>query len=501
LARAGAILTGLLCTLWGYLVGRVYGPSAIKQHRQTASPYVTQESPSNASSQAVGTALFQPARVLNLELSQPLPDLAGFDPASNNTYRRALVLVRLHTRPLGVVELDLTHPLNASEIAHQIWQALGSAIRSYLQAEALPMVDGLTAAGLAGGDRPACVAESAWLGAATPLVSVVIATHNRTASLALTLDSLLALDYPAYEIILVDNAPSNTTTADLIQQRYGHLPQVRYVREERPGLAIAHNRGLQEVTGQIVAFTDDDVIVDRHWLTALVGGFALADDVACVTGMIAPAELETPTQGWIEQFGFSKGFQRRIFDLDQYRPATPLYPYAAGTFGSGANMAFRSAVLRQLGGFDPALGAGSLALGGDDLAAFFQVIVHGYKLVYEPAALVQHWHRREYAGLRRQAYGYGVGLTAFLTKTLLERPSRLWTLVRSARQGVRMVRQLRSPKHMPDAQGYPQELTTLERRGMLYGPVAYLRSRWRIRQWQLTSAAVTYTPRPIQQRS
>jgi cellulose synthase/poly-beta-1,6-N-acetylglucosamine synthase-like glycosyltransferase len=85
---------------------------------------------------------------------------------------------------------------------------------------------------------------------------------------------------------------------------------VRYVREDRPGLAIAHNRGLQEVTASLVAFTDDDVQVDPGWLRELVLEFLADERVACVTGLILPMQLETPSQAWIEQFGgFGKGFE------------------------------------------------------------------------------------------------------------------------------------------------------------------------------------------------
>jgi hypothetical protein len=195
--------------------------------------------------------------------------------------------------------------------------------------------------------------------------------------------------------------------------------------------------------------------------------------------MILPAELETEPQAWIEQYsGFSKGFGRKIFNLGDRRPANPLFPYAAGTMGSGASMAFTRVALDRIGGFDPALGAGSKGVGGDDLAAFFDIVTHGYTLVYTPASLLYHWHRRDYAGLRRQAYGYGVGLFAFLTKTVLERPSRLLDFVVKLPHGLYYILSNKSPKNQNKEGNYPAELTWVERKGMLYGPLAYLQSRW-----------------------
>ena len=204
----------------------------------------------------------------------------------------------------------------------------------------------------------------------------------------------------------------------------------------------------------------------------------MAENVACVTGMIFPIELQTPAQVWIEQYGgFSKGCTRCVFNLAENRPNNPLYPYTIGACGSGANMAFRTSVLRALGNFDPALGAGSTARGGDDLAAFFGVITAGYTLVYEPAAIVHHRHHRNYDDLRQQMYGYGVGLTAYLTKSLVDKPGLFLDVAIRIPRGLVYALSPRSPKNMRKRVDYPRELTTLERKGMLYGPCAYVRSR------------------------
>jgi hypothetical protein len=209
-----------------------------------------------------------------------------------------------------------------------------------------------------------------------------------------------------------------------------------------------------------------------------------------VTGLIIPAELETRAQLVAERlWGFNKGFAERIFDRDTDR-GDALYPYTAGTFGSGANMAFDPAVLRLLGGFDPATGAGTVARGGDDLSMFFTVISAGYRLVYEPAAFVRHAHHPDDAALERQAYGYGVGLTAFLTKAILDQPGRIIELARLSGHGVARVLDPRGGSRggTPGAVSFdpPSSLTRAERRGMLYGPTAYLRSRRQARAYGRT---------------
>jgi len=426
---------------------------------------------------------FEPMRIIEIEIGQPLADISACDKNTGRYYRRALCLVRLHTQPLGQVELQLDgHGVSANEYAARIWQVLSEKINAHLRQDGLPEVTGLSAPGLSNSSIPACLEERACFVARAPFVSVIVPTHDRPEQVRRCVQSLLALHYPRYEIIVVDNAPSSPATAESIQQAYRAVPQVRYVREDRPGSSWARNRGMLAARGEILAFADDDVVIDRYWLLELVKAFSQADRVACVTGLVLPVELETPPQFWIEEYGgFSKGFTRRIFDMTENHPRTPLYPYTAGRFGTGANMAFTAAFLRSAGGFDPALGPGSPAQGGEDLTLFFQAVTRGYKLVYEAAALMYHPHRRDYPGLRKQIYGYGVGLAAYLTRCMLDTPRLFLDLVAKLPYGLFFILSARSPKNSKKSENYPQELTMLERKGMLYGPFAYVRGRWAVR--------------------
>jgi len=430
------------------------------------------------------TSNLQPIQVHEVELAGAIPPISGVNPQTGARYQRALSLVRLHSQPLGTVEVALGDDgLAADALAAHIWGALGAQINDHLRRDGLPEITALTADGLPPTGTPTCLELRAALQAGAPRVSVVVATHNRTESLVTTLNSLLDQDYPNFEIIVVDNAPSSDATADTVRQIASQHPHVRYAREDRPGLAVAHNRGLQDVTGEFVAFTDDDVIADRHWLAEIVRGFHVTDNVACVTGLIFPGELETPAQLLSEQYGgFAKGFAIQIFDRDEHRLDNPLYPYAVGPVGSGANMAFRTSALLDMNGFDPSLGAGSLGVGGDDLAAFHQVITRGYRLVFQPAAIVRHWDPREYASLQKRAYGYGVGLTAYLTKCLVDKPWLIFDIAIRVPYGLVYLLAPQSHKNRKKQQDYPRELNLMERKGMLYGPVAYLRSRWHARK-------------------
>ncbi|MFE9675828.1 glycosyltransferase [Streptomyces sp. NPDC006259] len=332
-------------------------------------------------------------------------------------------------------------------------------------------------------------------GVAAPFTSVVVATRERADRLAQALDSMLAQDHPDFEIVVVDNAPVTDATRALVAHDYAE--RVRYVTEPVPGLALAHNTGLAAARGQVVAFTDDDVVADARWLTELTAPFAADPDLGCATGLILPARLRTPAQVLLESHGgFAKGFTPRTYDPADPPDDEPLFPFTAGRFGSGANMAFRTDVLRAVGGFDPATGAGTLARGGDDLYGFVRVLAQGHRLHYTPQALVWHHHRETWQDLETQAYGYGAGLTAYLTAILLDRPALLPAFLARLPRGLAHARSLtavrdadaepQGPQGAPgghDDRGHPwpRRLSRLQRKGMAYGPVGYLRARRALR--------------------
>ena len=422
---------------------------------------------------------FVPVRMIEIELGQPLPTITALDAKKGSYYRRARCLVRLHTQPLGLVELIIdTDELSPGEYAPHVWQALSEQINEHLRQDGLSPVTALTAAGLPNLLTPQCIEERESFLQTAPFVSIIVSTRDRPEDLARCLQALMALHYPRYEVIVVDNAPTTTATADFIQQAYSDEPRIQYMRENHPGSSLARNCGIMAARGEIFAFTDDDTVVDAYWLAELVKAFSSRDKVACVTSLVSPLELETQAQAWFEEYGgFDKGFTRRIFDRSGSADI-PLYPFAAGRFGTGAGMAFTAAFLRSEGGFDPALGPGTRAGGGEDLAAFFRVIIGGYQLVYEPASLLYHLHRRGYAHLQKQIYHYGSGLTAYLTKIILENPLLLFNILANAPYGLFFILSSRSPKNRKKSKNYPQELSALERKGMLYGPLAYVLSRW-----------------------
>lgn len=423
--RAANIVLGLGFTTYGYLVERQRGNATVPN-------------------------TYRPYKICDVEVTAPAAPISLRDENGAVAFGGLYCLVRRNRRPVGLIEATVdAAEIGLADVRQLCDRALGREIYAHSPPIAMPV------------DAPA--------------ITVVIATRDRPESLSRCIDSLLAQDYPVFDIIVVDNASKTRSTEDLIRDEYHSTHRVSYLREDIPGLGRAHNTGLKRAAGSIVAFTDDDVVVDADWLKAIAAAFAADAAIACVTGLIMPAELQTRAQFWTEKHGgFGKGFAPKIFDLHGSRPPGPLYPYTAGQFGSGANMSFRTKVLRDLGGFDAALGAGTIARGGDDLAAFLDVIMAGYKIAYEPGAIVWHSHRRDEDGMRRQAFSYGVGLGAYLTQQIVKRPRTLLTYLRILPAGLSYIFGSGSEKNQRLPRDYPSNLKWRERIGILHGVPAYI---------------------------
>ena len=414
-----------------------------------------------------------PVGILDVELSEPVVSVPADGWAS------ALVLVTLHGRPLGTVEVAPTNGcVEPSTIMRTVEHELGEQMRAHLRRDGLDDVRQKPPAEEAG---HRCLRDLDPPGR-PPLVSVVVATRDRHQQLVACLRSILDVTYPSFEVIVVDNAASDRSTEHTVDELFGNDPRVRYVREGRPGASHARNIGAAVGRGEIVAFTDDDAVVDRLWLAALVAGFGDDPRVASVAGLTLPRALETAAQQAFESYGgMGLGFEARVYDLEENRGDTRLYPYTAGIFGASNNVAFRRQQFLDRGGFDETLGPATPAFGAEDLDVFLSLILDGYRIGYEPGAMVRHEHRRAFPDLYWQVFTYSAGFTALLTKWAfsdrkvgIELAGRVPRLIPAAL--------LRAHRGGADdgCGDYPRQLRWLERAGYLYGPIAYGRSRARV---------------------
>jgi GT2 family glycosyltransferase len=216
-----------------------------------------------------------------------------------------------------------------------------------------------------------------------PRVSVVVCSYNGSATLDECLDSLTRLEYPDYEVLLVDDGSTDDTPA--IASRH---PSVRYIRQENFGLSAARNTGMREATGSIVAYTDSDCVADPTWLLYLIESMQ-DQKVDAIGGPNVPPQSDN----WIAKcIAVSPGGPSHVMLDDRIAEHVP-----------GCNMAFDRQKLLKLGGFDPRFRAA-----GDDVDICWRFLDAGYEIGYAASALVWHHRRSTVRGYLRQQKGYGL---------------------------------------------------------------------------------------------
>ena len=430
-----------------------------------------------------------PRQVLEVELAGSTMAV-GPSPASADPRAPALVLVRLHSMPLGWVTIASEAATDEAALLIAIADQLGPEVSAHLERDDLPTTAPDLADGVPWPVDVACLERRRALLASPPDVTVVVPVANRPDLLRLCLEGLAGQSYPAYDVLVVDNAPDRSDASRVVEaHNAANDKAVRYVAERREGSSRARNRGLYASTTTITAFVDADVRVDRHWLAELV--LPLVEDAraACVTGLILPSELAEPGQQLMFEWGgYDQGFARREYELAAPAQGAPLHPYQPGVFGSGQSMAFRSEVLRAVGGFDHALGVRTLSQGGEDQAAMLDVVLDGWRLVYNPAAIVWHPDPKDVGDVLRKLNSYGVGLTALLTRTIVRRPRSAIDIVARLPKALAYFFAAGSGRNRRHSPGYPRRAVwSAELRGMAWGPVAYAMSvaavpkKWRAR--------------------
>jgi glycosyltransferase involved in cell wall biosynthesis len=317
--------------------------------------------------------------------------------------------------------------------------------------------------------------------ASLPKASVVVPTiYRRVELLQRTVECLLDLDYPDFEIIVVDNRvgvdlePIAPFTTD---------GRVVIVCERTPGVSAARNAGVAASHGDFIAFTDDDVQVDREWLRALGIGFAQDPQVGAIGGKVRPSELSTVAQLWFEEFygGFTKSLEPKTWSRE-LSTSDPLFPYSPGHFGAGCNMAIRRSTFERTHGFDLRLGAGTMAMSGEDLKMMMDIIFLNEKIAYVPSAQVRHTHRQTAREYREQIFGYGAGFTGLFICVILDDYRHLFRIARRIPRGLRLLL-LPSESRSPSVDtSYPRWTQPVQLLGMAYGPVALIRSVIKIRR-------------------
>jgi GT2 family glycosyltransferase len=214
-----------------------------------------------------------------------------------------------------------------------------------------------------------------------PRVSVVVCTHNGARTLTQCLSGLRRLDYPDYEVIIIDDGSRDDSAK--IAGKF----EFRLIRTTNLGLSSARNRGWQEATGEIVAYIDDDAYPDPQWLRYLVRAFQKSSYAA-----IGGPNLPPTSDSFVaECIANSPGGPTHVLLSDEIAEHIP-----------GCNMAFRRDRLQAIGGFDP-----QFRVAGDDVDVCWRIQERGWTIGFSPAAMVWHHRRATIRAYWKQQKGYG----------------------------------------------------------------------------------------------
>jgi len=215
-----------------------------------------------------------------------------------------------------------------------------------------------------------------------PRISVVVALHNAASTLDDCLGSLLTLNYPDYEVIVVNDG--STDASATIMERY---PFRHFTLATNSGISAGRNVGLREATGQIVAYIDADARADPDWLSYLAATYLEAGVDGAGGPNIVPRE-----DAWVAQCVYrAPGGPTQVMFNDRYAEHIP-----------GCNMSFRKAALEAVGGFDE-----QFRKAADDVDICWRLIEHGFKIGFSPSAVVWHHRRPSIRAYWRQQVGYG----------------------------------------------------------------------------------------------
>jgi GT2 family glycosyltransferase len=215
-----------------------------------------------------------------------------------------------------------------------------------------------------------------------PFVSIIVCSYNGAPTLAACLDSLGKLNYPEYEVILVDDGSTDNTASIAAQ-----FPQVRYIHQSNHGLSHARNTGAAAAKGEVLAYTDSDCMVDADWLYYLIATL-LSGSYAGVGG----PNVTPPAQNWIQAcVAAAPGGPSHVLLTDTIAEHIP-----------GCNMAFHRWAFDSVGGFDP-----EYHKAGDDVDFCWRLQQAGYVIAFSPTAIVWHHRRFTLRAFLKQQDGYG----------------------------------------------------------------------------------------------
>jgi GT2 family glycosyltransferase len=239
-------------------------------------------------------------------------------------------------------------------------------------------------------------------------ISVIICTRNRPDTVGQAIESVAECDYPDYDMHIMDQS-TDTLTRDIVQDlaaRFESKLKINYHHLDKAGLSRAYNTGIRVSTGELIACTDDDVIVPRNWLTEIDRAFAADPQAALLYGQVLiPESLRGVEQNGVIVPNLPIERRQRLIKGQGFK-----------VFGMGANMAMRRSLLEHIGGFDEALGGGGPLRSSQDFDFAYRVYQAGFAVLLEPEVKVDHYGTRTQEQWPGTMKAYGIGDGAFYSK-------------------------------------------------------------------------------------
>jgi GT2 family glycosyltransferase len=240
-------------------------------------------------------------------------------------------------------------------------------------------------------------------------VSVVICTRNRPDTVGQALESVAECEYPTFDVHVMDQSTDEETKkiVEGLAARFAHKLRINYHHLEKAGLSRAYNLGIAASDGEIVACTDDDVVVPTDWVAQVAKAFQADPKAGLLYGQVLiPESLKEASRNGVivPNLPITK-YERLIKGGARFR-----------VFGMGANYALRRSVAAEVGGFDEALGGGGPLRSSQDFDFAYRVYRAGYAVILTPDVKVDHYGSRTGEQWPGTMKAYGVGDGAFYSK-------------------------------------------------------------------------------------
>ncbi|MDZ7579020.1 MAG: glycosyltransferase [Candidatus Nanopelagicales bacterium] len=314
---------------------------------------------------------------------------------------------------------------------------------------------------------------------ARPTLSIVIPCARGGSSAARLIASLAGERDWIDQILVIPNGCDPVRTRDAVAEaiasNWGRTDPIDWDVIESPiGLSRARNTGLRAATGELTAMVDDDVVVLPGWGAAIAAAATKLPQAWAFNALVLSDSPATDAAKWFEHSGgFRKGLDSRIFLPREFTAAQALREVTA--MGTGATCVLRTQQARELGGYGERLGAGTSALGGEDLNMLLDVLDAGGAVAYIPAITVLHPPPDSWEAIRRQTFRYGIGLSALVTHRVATARITIRQLLSLCLAAIVTVAS-RSGYVNEHQERFPLRLRVLELGGLATGPLAYARS-------------------------